>query len=140
MFYHRSNLCVAQIPFPLHNIFQGAVGLTEIIILILAVLLCTLGLAEVIHALKLYIFSPKKKPLSYLVVYLGKDDPESQLRYLGEKYLWQGKRLADNVIAVNSAVSPESLKTCAEIAAKYNIVYCSAESLCERAELVFKGM
>lgn len=114
--------------------------MTEIIILILAVLLCTLGLAEVIHAVKLYIFSPRKKPLSYLVVYLEKDDPESQLRHLGEKYLWQGKRLADNVIAVNSAVSLESFKPCAEIAAKYNIIYCSAESLCDWSELVFKGM
>lgn len=114
--------------------------MTEIIILILTVLLCTLGLAEVIHAVKLYIFSPKKKPLSYFVVYLGKEDPESQLRYLGERYLWQGKRLADNVIAVNSEVSFESFKPCAEIAAKYNIIYCSAETLCNRAELVFKGM
>lgn len=110
--------------------------MTEIIVSVILVLLCTLGLAEVIHAVKLYIFSPVKKALSYYVVYLGSDNPESQLRYLGEKYLWQGKRFADNVIAVNSAVGQESFKNCAEIAEKYNIIYCSAEQLSEWAEII----
>ena len=128
-------------PFYLHNICKGAVRLTAFILLTLAVILCILGLAEVIHAIKLYIFSPKKKALTYQVIYLSSQDAENQLRYIGEKYRWQGRRFADNVIAVNNAVNIEDFKLCAEIAEKYNIIYCSAGQLSDWAEMVMgKGM
>lgn len=114
--------------------------MTEFIILALTALLCILGLAEVIHAIRLYIFSPRKKPLSYMVIYLNADDPESQLKYVGEQYLWQGSRFADNVIAINTALSGEVLETCEKISAKYNIIYCSSEELCDAIKLISGGL
>lgn len=110
--------------------------MTEFIVLTLVSFLCILGLADIIHAIRLCVFSPKNKAITYLVIYLKADDPESQLKYVGEQYLWQGRRLADNVIAVNTALSEDASESCEKIAEKYNIIFCSSDELCNAVELL----
>lgn len=115
--------------------------MAEIFVLIIISLLVILGLSEVIRMLRLYIYLPKKKALSYLVISLSPNDAESQLRFVGEQYLWQGKRLADNVIAVNDMLEGDLKENCRKIAQKYNIIFCSGNELCSDAKMIFgKGI
>ena len=115
--------------------------MAEILFLVIISVLAVFGLSEIIHLLRIYIYLPKKKALSYLVIKLSPDDAESQLRVVGEQYLWQGKKLADNVVAVNDVLSVELKESCERIAKRYNIVYCSSKELFNAAEIIFgKGI
>ncbi len=109
----------------------------KVVALMIISLLCVFGLAEIIHTVRLYIYSPKKAALSYLVINLEPEYAESQLRYMGELYLWNGKRIASNVVAVNDRLDAAVKESCREIAEKYNIIYCSGKEICDTAQLLF---
>ncbi len=100
----------------------------EIVLLMICLVPTMLGLAEIIHWLKLLILSPKKKVPSYVVLYLTESSPREQISFAAEKYSYYGDR---NIIAVNTFVREEDFEECKAIADKNDIIFCSANELLE---------
>ena len=50
-----------------------------------------LGLAEILHILKLYILKPSKPSIAYKIIFLTNDMPLEHMSYIIEQYRWQGR-------------------------------------------------
>ena len=79
------------------------------------------GLCEALHSLKLKLILGKGKINSKLVVFLENGTAEKQLTFVGEQYIWLGKKYADSVVADVSALDSDTYKRCKPIAEKYYI-------------------
>ena len=101
----------------------------EIFCILILFIPLILGLAELLHAVKLYILKPKKSLISYKIIFLLNENCVEQLLYAKERFLWQGRSENLNLILVNSALNEENFKICGEIAKKYGLIYCTAEEL-----------
>ncbi len=99
--------------------------------IILAIILCLsmLGLAELLHGIKLRLASPAKRALTYSVVFLSGGDPEQQMLFAAEQRIWLGSAYSDYIIAVNTGMDEKSDSACRYIAQKYGIHYCTPEEL-----------
>lgn len=79
------------------------------------------GLCESLHSLKLKLILGKGKINSKLVIFLENATAEKQLTFVGEQYIWLGKKYADSVEADASALDSDTYKRCETIAEKYYI-------------------
>lgn len=103
--------------------------MTEIILLFIFLIPAMLGLAELLHILKLFILKPQKPIISYKVIFLTNDSAVQQLQYILEQYMWIGKNNNFNLVVVNSLLSEENYDECKLIANKHNLTFCSVEEL-----------
>lgn len=83
-----------------------------------------LGMAEMLHLLKVYIISPEKKMKKYLIVFLKDENSVRQLLCLLEEYNWIGKKYAERIIAVNMGLKEEDYKKALNTANKGNMILC----------------
>lgn len=88
-----------------------------------------LGLAELIHALRLLCIAPKKRALTYMVIYLNDDCAEQQLAHFLEQRAWLGSRYADFTIAIDSDLSEKNKQACHRLAENSDIIFCGSECL-----------
>lgn len=102
--------------------------MAEIILFLVFLIPAMLGLAEILHILKLYILYPKTAA-SYVLVFLKGENASEQLMLALEQYFWLGKRYARNIIAVDMGLNGESLKVCRKIALRHNVIFCSEKEL-----------
>lgn len=103
----------------------------ETILIILALIPAMLGLAELLHILKNFLLSPKKRPKKYLLVFLEKDFAIAQFSDALEQQAWFGKRYCDKVFAVFSTLSESELEACHRLANQNKAVLCSVTELSE---------
>ncbi len=101
----------------------------EIIFVLVFLIPSMLGVAEILHLIKSYILSSKKKPRKLLLVYLTGDDALLQLKSVIEELNWHGKRFAEKIIAVNCGAA--DFEPCRELAQKYEICYCDMKDFKE---------
>ncbi len=92
-------------------------------------LLAVAGVCEIIHLMRLYFVSDKKRNVNYSLVFLRKNRALNQLRYLYEQLLWQGGTYADVVIAVDRELDEDERKACFEYSLKKDIIITSPEML-----------
>ena len=99
--------------------------------IIIAMLLCLsmLGLAELLHGIKIRIIAPRHRALTYSVVFLSGDDPEEQLLFAVGQKLWLGNGYSDYIIAVNNGLDEKGDKACRYIAEKYGAEYLTPAEL-----------
>jgi len=102
--------------------------MAEILLVLFFLIPAMLGIAEILHIIKLYILFPKSAE-SYVIIYLKNENASGQLMYALEQYFWFGKKYAKNIIAVNSGLSSDNYEICKSIALKHNIIFCSEEEL-----------
>lgn len=102
----------------------------------LAVVLCfaVLGLAELIHGINLRITSPRRKAVTYSVVFLTEDDAEQQLFFAVEQQKWLGRDYSDYIVAVNNGLNEASDNACRYIAKKNGVEYCTPYELKKKIE------
>lgn len=96
--------------------------------------LSILGLSELMHGINLRITAPRRKAVTYSVVFLTDADAEQQLSFSIEQQRWFGKAYSDYIIAVNSGLNENSDKACRYIAEKYGVDYCTLYELKEKIE------
>ncbi len=108
----------------------------EIFFWILFLIPAMLGLAEILHFVKLYILKPKKAMISYKVVILTNDTAVENMRYAIEQYLWQAGRNGSSLIFVNSLLNKEIFFACKEIAERYDVGFYSKKELEEYLNLI----
>lgn len=104
--------------------------MAEIIFILLFAVPAILGLAEIIHTVKLWIVasgSPKKRVL--VVIPDDKDFPE-QILSSYEEIKWQGSKLAEKIVVVDTLLCEESKQECKALAKKLGIEICSNSELC----------
>ena len=108
------------------------------VLLIVAIHLAILGLAELIHGIWLILITPRRAVKSFAVIWLVDGYAEQQLRFAAEQARWLGYNYAENVIAVNSDLSEENFRNCKYIAERNNILFCPAEDLEEMITILSK--
>ena len=81
---------------------MGGVVMFKIFLLFLALVPMMLGLAELIHILKLRILKPKNPIISYRVVILTNNMPLEHMRYVTEQYLWYSGKNSAKPVFINS--------------------------------------
>ena len=108
--------------------------LIKYVALAVVLFLSVLGLAELMHGINLRVTSPRRKAVTYSVVFLKGDDAEEQLAFAIEQQKWLGKAYSDYIIAVNSGISEKSDKACRYLAEKNGADYCSLYDLKGKVE------
>ena len=99
----------------------------EIIFLIIFLLLAILGLAEVMHTIRLKIAYNYEEKENYVLIVLKPHTAEQQLRYIAEQSRWQGRKQVKSIIAVYNSGKPSDY--CKQIAKEHNIVICTPREL-----------
>ena len=108
----------------------------EIFLLVLFLIPAMLGLAEILHILKLHILKPQKPMISYKVIILTDDTAVENMRYAIEQYLWQPGNNNGNLVFVNSLLNKENFTVCKELAERYSIGFYSKKELEEYFNLI----
>ena len=108
--------------------------LIKYVALAVVLFLSVLGLAELMHGINLRVTSPRRKAVTYSVVFLKGEDAEEQLAFAIEQQKWLGTAYSDYIIAVNSGISEKSDKACRYLAEKNGADYCSLYDLKGKVE------
>ncbi len=103
--------------------------MTETVLLILLLFPSMLGLAELMHLAKTYILAPKVHPKKTVVVYLYGECAVEQLKLILEEYNWQGKKYAEQIIAVDCGIDSRQYSECEKIANINQIIFCNEKDL-----------
>lgn len=101
--------------------------MTKLIVSALITTLALMGLSELIHIIRLSIISPKKRAISYSVVFLDRDFTKEQIDYIISQALWQGKNFAEYIIAVrpdDCIIDNEKI-----VEKNYNIIFCDKNGI-----------
>lgn len=99
--------------------------MVETILLILLLFPSMLGLAEIIHMIKLYILLPKVKPQKAVIVYLNGEKSVEQLQFVIQEYLWYGEKYAKKIAAVDKGIPEDLVDKCIDIAVRNDIIFYS---------------
>lgn len=103
--------------------------MTEIVINVMFAIPAVLGLAEIIHAVKLWLLKPKSEGKRILVLIPDTDDFEGQILSLYEQFKWQGKKLADKIVVVDYFVDEK--EECKRITGELKMEVCSLSELAD---------
>ena len=101
----------------------------EAIFFIVFIIPAILGVAELIHLLRVYIICPKINSTSYLIIFLGESSPCKQLAFAAEELSWRGKKYAQNIIAVDCGLNAEEYQICYSFCEKNNFIFCNTKEL-----------
>ena len=101
--------------------------MAEIVLNVVFAIPAVLGLAEIIHAVKLWLLKPKNKGKRIIVLIPDTDDFERQILSLYEQFKWQGKRLADKIVVVDYFVDKK--EECKRITEDLGIEVCQLSEL-----------
>lgn len=103
--------------------------MAELIFFLIFLIPALLGVSEIIHLVRMSLYSLKGINSPYVVVWLKDDTAENQILSVCEQYSWSGKKYAQNIVAINSMLGDEKFEICSKMAEKNNIYFCSAEEL-----------
>ncbi len=101
--------------------------MAEIVLNLVFAIPAVLGLAEIIHSVKLWLLKPKNRGKRILVLIPNTDDFERQILSAYEQFKWQGKRLADKIVVVDSFV--DESQECKKITEELGIEFCALSEL-----------
>ncbi len=111
--------------------------MTEYILLATGLIICIVGLAEILHSVKLFLFSSNKKSSTYSLVILSNENYLGQLRYVAEQRNWLGSKYADYVVAINDFLDFDNINKASTFAKSKGIMICSLKQF-ESVILYFK--
>ena len=103
----------------------------EIILILMLLFPSMLGLAEILHFIKVYILLSKVKPQKTVLVYLKGKKSVEQLEYVIEEYHWYGEQYAKKIAAIDYGIPDDLIEECKEIAKRNNVLFYSKEFLKE---------
>ncbi len=101
----------------------------ELIFFIIFTIPAIYGVAELIHLIRSHFIAPKTLAPKYLIICLGENSPYEQLAIIAEELFWQGKKYAQNIIAVDCGISRDEYLNCREFCDKNNFIFCNSKEL-----------
>lgn len=104
--------------------------MAENLLLLLFSVPSIIGLAEIIHALKLWLVLPKRPACRILLVRPDKDNFAGQLLHISERRKWLGNGYAEKIVVLNSALGDNS-EECGRLALRLGFVTADGQELLE---------
>ena len=86
-----------------------------------------LGIAEILHFIKIYIINPRPKVQKYVLLFLCGENCFEQLKVLFDEYVWKGKNYAEKIIALDCGI--KDCEECLKFAAEKGITVLKNENL-----------
>ena len=105
--------------------------MAEIFLLLLFSVPAIIGLAEIIHALKLLLISPSKTAYRILVIYPDNENFEGQLLHVSERRKWLGDGYADKIVVLSSALCRKNREECNGLASRLGFITADGQELLE---------
>ena len=93
------------------------------------IVLASLGLAELIHLIRMVFLRPHEQIKTFYVVMLEGGETSKKLEYVGKQTEWHGKSFAKYTVAAYDGLSGEETAECARAAKKYDMIYCPTQLL-----------
>lgn len=106
--------------------------MAEIIIIAIFLIPEILGLAEILHTIKLMLISPRPKGTDVMIIIPDNESFAKQLANAAEQRRWHGKRYAGRIIVLDTNLSEEARAECAALARRLNIEICSGTELLKK--------
>ena len=93
--------------------------MAEIVFGIVLIFPAMLGLAEILHTLKMHLLSSPKRCERVLVVYPDDENFPRQIMKTAEERKWQGEKFAQRVLVSIKNISQENSQDVKDLALKY---------------------
>ena len=106
--------------------------MTEIVFLIIFCVPALLGIAEMLHTVKLWLYSSGKSKGGILVIVPTDENYRSLILNSFNQATWYGKRFAEKIIVVDSLLSEDTKEECQILTNRLEIEMCSKNSLCDK--------
>ena len=103
--------------------------MTENILFFIFLIPAVLGVAEILHAVKLAVLSGKKHSSGVLVIVPDSELFYEQLMSAAEIFKWHGKRYAERIIVLDVLENGKSRDECILLAEKLGIEVCKTLDL-----------
>lgn len=106
--------------------------MAEVIFILVFSIPAILGLAEILHTVKLLLVYPKRKGNKILVIVPDDENFVKQIMNVAEQGRWHGSHYAEKIVVLDTLLSEENKKECALLARKLNLEVCSKAELTEK--------
>lgn len=103
--------------------------MSETVIIFIFAIPAILGLAEILHIVKLFLLGGKTKIKSVLVVVPNNENYFKQLMNISEQKRWQGDKYAEKIIVLNTLLEKEKFFECRILAEKLGFEFCDKYEL-----------
>lgn len=110
--------------------------MVTIFLFVLFLIPAMLGIAEILHIIKLFILKPQKSIISYKIVILTNDMPFEHMKYVIEKYIWQHSKNSAKLIFVYSLLDEENFNECKMLAEQFGLGFYSKEEIVEYFNII----
>ena len=110
----------------------GGIVMAEIIFIFIFTIPAILGLAEILHTVRILFVSTHKIERSILIIVPNNENFSKQLIYTAEQYRWHGNRYAERIVVLDYLLNEENKQECALLARKFNFQICSKTELAEK--------
>ncbi len=106
--------------------------MAEIIFLFLFAIPALLGIAELLHTVKMWLYGINKNGSKTVVIVPTDDNFEALTVNCARQSAWYSKSFADKIIVVNSLLSEKNFKDCEELTKRLEMEFCSKSELYDR--------
>ncbi len=97
----------------------------EIVFILVFAFPAILGLAEILHSVRLWFMSSGKKGKRILVIFPDNEDFAKQILGTYEQAKWHGERLAQRIIIVDTLLDETNRKECKKLVKSLDLKMCS---------------
>lgn len=106
--------------------------MAEIVFIFIFTIPAILGLAEILHTVKILLFSSRKSQNATLIIVPDNDNFSKQLIYAAEQYRWHGDKYAKKIVVLDYLLDEENKRECIALARKFDFEICSKTELAEK--------
>ncbi len=103
--------------------------MAELIFILLFAILAILGLAEILHTIRLWILSGGEKSEKILIIVPDNEGFPKQLLKIYEEARWQGENFARKIVVVDSCLNEENKQECEKLVQRLGFCLCSKSQL-----------
>ncbi len=110
---------------------MGGIGMYILVFFLFLILPAVLGVAEILHFIKIAMLSSGDKGYKFNCIFLEEEDAVLKLKVFCEESNWNGIKSGREFYAVYRELSENVLNECRLIASKYDIEFLSLEDFCQ---------
>ena len=107
--------------------------MVKIILITAALILCVLGLCEVVHIACVLVLKPEKKAEKIIVLFPKKQNAQEQIMLALHELSWHGESYAEKIAVITEEMNFEEKRVCAERFSGCPVIF--AENLKEFGEI-----
>lgn len=109
------------------------------VFIVIVLLLSVSGLCDIIHTLRIWLFSSKRPRNNICVIYLKAEKAVSQLKFIREQYRWCGTDFAEYIIAVTDDLNQENIDALRDMFEDSGFIFCPLSAVPNVLRSLSKG-